>query len=223
MTVYEHHTEAFAVVEKWIGRTTDKSAGRVDMISERLDELAAAGWVLVSMTPMPVVGALWRSSERRTLTVGVFRRPARTGSVLPGDYEAEAARRRAAWWSADDDESAAQHREHRDQRHAEFEAWVERRDNYARRVATDPEWRAWVLSDQITPPAWTQEEPDLLPKEARALVYKAKRVQLRSPDDKKRPKALEALAKKKAEHADTLQDPVALPAPPPPPPEKVHQ
>ena len=73
--MFEHHTEAFAVVENWLGRTTDKSAGRVSQISERLDELARDGWELVSMTPMPVVGSLRRSSERRTLTVGVFKRP----------------------------------------------------------------------------------------------------------------------------------------------------
>lgn len=74
---YIFHTELLSMTEKWIGRTGSGSHDASAHIAQRMTELSAQGWEFVTTTRVPVVGKVFKADDTRTLTVAVYRRPAR--------------------------------------------------------------------------------------------------------------------------------------------------
>lgn len=76
----EYHTELMAVREAWLSRTSVNTQEAAGPLTTRFNELAAAGWDLIAMSPVPVVGKLWASATKRDpMTLAVFRRPRSEG------------------------------------------------------------------------------------------------------------------------------------------------
>ena len=71
---YRYHTEFVSISEKFMGHTSSGSSA--SDITDRFNHLAERGWELVSMSPIPVVGKVFKSNEERTLTLAVWRKPA---------------------------------------------------------------------------------------------------------------------------------------------------
>lgn len=72
---YEYRTEAVALDEKMIGKTTSRSQGIAAGLGDRFNKLAADGWEFVQMGEVPVTGKFRKSKEHREITIAVFRRP----------------------------------------------------------------------------------------------------------------------------------------------------
>ena len=70
---YAYHTEPIYFEEKILGRTTVASVDQVKVIGERFTQLSAAGWEFVRTIDVPVVGKVFKSEERRSVAVAVFR------------------------------------------------------------------------------------------------------------------------------------------------------
>lgn len=72
---FEYRTEAVALDEKMLGKTTSRSQGVAAGVGMRFNELATQGWEFVQMAPVPVTGKVRKSKEHREITIAVFRRP----------------------------------------------------------------------------------------------------------------------------------------------------
>lgn len=71
---YEYYTEAVALDEKMLGKTTARSKGIAAGVAMRFNELAQSGWEFVAMAPVPVTGKVRKSKEYREITIAVFRK-----------------------------------------------------------------------------------------------------------------------------------------------------
>jgi len=76
-TPFVYHTELLSMSEKWVGRTGSGSHTQSGHIGQRFTSLSAQGWEFVTTTRVPVVGKVFKADDVRTLTVAIFRRPAR--------------------------------------------------------------------------------------------------------------------------------------------------
>ena len=71
---YAYYTEPLYFEEKVLARTTVASVDQVRTIGQRFTELSAEGWEFVRSIDVPVVGKVFKSEERRSVAVAVFRK-----------------------------------------------------------------------------------------------------------------------------------------------------
>ncbi|MBA2725728.1 MAG: hypothetical protein H0U53_07045 [Actinobacteria bacterium] len=71
---YAYYIEPLYFEEKVFGRTTVASVEQVKVIGQRFSQLAAQGWEFVRSIDVPVVGKVFKSEERRRVSVALFRK-----------------------------------------------------------------------------------------------------------------------------------------------------
>lgn len=71
---YTYHTEPLFFEERVLGRTSVASVEQVKTVGQRFTQLSAEGWEFMRSIDIPVVGKVFKSEERRTISVAVFRK-----------------------------------------------------------------------------------------------------------------------------------------------------
>ena len=69
--------EPMTVDEKLLGKTSARNVSdRAKSLEKRFNKLAKEGWELVEIGQIDVTGKIFKSAERREISVAVFRQPA---------------------------------------------------------------------------------------------------------------------------------------------------
>lgn len=71
---YAYRTEAVYLEEKMFGRTGAHSTEAITSLSNRFNELSSRGWELFHIAEVNVVGKVFKTDDRRGVTVAFFRK-----------------------------------------------------------------------------------------------------------------------------------------------------